>query len=338
MGVAWPTREWQSAPCKSRRLEALLDLMFEDATVYGETYAALVVRGSEIVAERYSGALPNFVGPAIPVDIDTPLLSWSMAKSITHAAVGILKGRGSLDVTDRLSVPEWQQDERRNIRIDDLLAMRDGLDFVEDYIDGEASDVIEMLFGAGADDVARYAKAKPVAHAPDEVFNYSSGSTNIVARLVGDIVGGGEPGMRRFLTTELFGPIGMTSADPRFDATGTFIGSSYVHATARDFARFGLLYLRDGMWDGRRLLPEGWVDHGRTLRSIDPENCRGYGAQWWVVGDEFGSFWASGYEGQMTVCVPSLDLLIVRLGKTDASLGPNLYEWRARVTQACAED
>jgi CubicO group peptidase (beta-lactamase class C family) len=122
----------------------------------------------------------------------------------------------------------------------------------------------------------------------------------------------------------------MRSADPRFDQAGTWIASSYVWATARDMARFGYLYLRGGEWDGRRLLPEGWVDHGRRARSRDADG-RFYGAHWWVVGDDLGTFWANGYEGQSILVCPGLDLVVVRLGKSLADQYPALTDWRARV-------
>ena len=102
----------------------------------------------------------------------------------------------------------------------------------------------------------------------------------------------------------------MTTAQPTLDAAGLWVASSYVHATAEDFARFGYLYLRDGMWDGTRILPEGWVDTGRRLRSIDPDDGRGYGWQWWVTGDEHGTFWANGYEGQSILVSPANDLVV----------------------------
>jgi CubicO group peptidase (beta-lactamase class C family) len=120
----------------------------------------------------------------------------------------------------------------------------------------------------------------------------------------------------------------MRSADLRLDPAGTFIGSSFVYATARDYARFGLLYLRDGVWDGTRLLPAGWVDHARRLRSFDDEG-NGYGAHWWVIDDDLGSFRASGYEGQSILLCPGLDLVAVRLGRTDDDLSPELRAWRA---------
>jgi CubicO group peptidase (beta-lactamase class C family) len=335
-GVPWPTDAWPERTDPPAALAPLIEKMFSDHDRFATTYAVVVAHRGAIVAERYDGALPNWSGPDLAVTSETPLLSWSMAKSMTHAAVGILVGRGELALDAPAPVDAWAHDDRRDITLDQLLQMRDGLDFVEDYIDGGISNVIEMLFGPGRADVAAYAIARPAKHEPGSVFNYSSGTSNIVARIVGDAVGGGEAGMRAFLHDDLFAPIGMRTASPRFDDAGTFVGSSYVDAIARDHARFGLLYLRDGTWDGQRILPEGWVDHARIARSIDSDNGRPYGAHWWVVNDEYGTFWASGYEGQMIACVPALDLVIVRLGRTDASLGPNLYEWRARVTEVFA--
>jgi CubicO group peptidase (beta-lactamase class C family) len=167
------------------------------------------------------------------------------------------------------------------------------------------------------------------------VFNYSSGTSNIVAGLVADVVGRGEA-CTAFLHERLFDRIGMRSATPGLDVAGTWVASSYVHATARDFARFGLLYLRDGVWEDGRVLPEGWVDHARRLRSIDPDDGRGYGAQWWVTGDDHGSFWANGYEGQSVLVCPALDLVVVRLGRTDAARSADLLAWRRDVVDVFA--
>src|ERR1700693_4768090 len=129
----------------------------------------------------------------------------------------------------------------------------------------------------------------------------------------------------------------MTSADPEFDEAGTWVASSYLRATARDYARFGLLYLRDGMWDGTRILPQGWVDYARTWVSEDPGDASPYGAHWWgVAGDHLGTFRASGYEGQSITVCPALDLVIVRLGKTPLEREPNLVPWRAAMVRAFA--
>ena len=293
-----------------------------------------MIRNGRILLERYGGALPSFDHPPTPVTATTPLLSWSMAKSILHAGVGILVGEGKLELDAPAKVPAWQatDDPRAAITLQHLLTMRDGLDFSEDYVDAGVSDVIEMLFGAGQADVAGYAEARRLRHPPDSVFNYSSGTSNIVSAIAARAAGG-PLAFIELLRTRLFEPIGTTSADPRTDETGTFIGSSYVYATARDFARFGLLYLRDGVWDGRRLLPDGWVDHGRTLRSHDEEGT-GYGAHWWIVEDDLGTFRAAGYEGQSILICPGLDVLMVRLGRSPADLNPALTDWRKRLVDS----
>ncbi len=325
-GVAWPTGEWEEGPQltgDATALAELLDPVFAvpETPELAQSLALVAVQGGRIVAERYGPGL----GP------DDTFISWSTAKSMTHAAVGLLVGDGRFDPSAPAAVPEWSGsgDPRAAITTDDLLAMRSGLHFVEDYVDDSVSDCLEMLWGSGADDVAGYAASQPLEHPIGTTFNYSSGTTNIVTRLLGDVVGGGEGGMRSFLQDRLFGPIGMRTATPKFDAAGTWVGSSYVFATARDYARFGLLHLRDGTWDGRRLLPEGWVDSARTIRSHDPEDDWWYGHHWWVRGDDVGTFWANGYEGQMIACVPALDLVVVRLGKTPATLRPHLERfWR----------
>jgi CubicO group peptidase (beta-lactamase class C family) len=297
-------------------VEDVLDRAFAQPPELGLTLAVVVVRGGEVVAERY--------GP--DVDATTTLISWSMAKSITHALVGLLVRDGMLDVTARAPVPSWQhgEDPRAEITLDHLLQMRSGLAFVEDYVDDRVSDVIEMLFGAGQQDMAAFAESFPLLHPPGEVFNYSSGTTNIVSAIAGRAIGGDEAGVADYLRRELFEPLGMASAVPKFDPAGTFVGSSYVYATARDFARFGELYLHDGVWNGRRVLPEGWVDHARRLTSppAPPDEPHGYGAHWWIWEDELGTYGAHGYEGQYTLVVPSLDLVVVRLGKSPVELQP----------------
>ncbi len=192
-----------------------------------------------------------------------------------------------------------------------LSRMVDGLDFVELYEPTGRSDVVDMLFGAGKEDVAAYAMARPLAHPPGSYWSYSSGTSYIVAAIVGWTVGGGRDGVEAFLRRTLFDPTGMTSAKPRFDAAGTFIGSSYVFATARDFARFGLLVLRDGVWEGEPVLPPGWVDHARTET---PASIGRYGAHWWLALDGSGIFAANGFQGQYIVIDPARDLVLVRLG------------------------
>ena len=279
-------------------------------TIDNVTLAQLVMHKGEVVSENY--------GPEVTAQ--STLISWSMAKSITHALVGIAQKDGLLNVADSHLIPEWEADDRRNITVQQLLEMRSGLSWVEDYVDGDASDVIEMLFGSGKDDIARYAIAQPLAAAPGAEWVYSSGTTNIVTRLLGNALGdanGSHVNIERFMRSRLLDAIGM-QAEPKFDTAGTFVGSSYVFATAREFAKFGLLYLNDGMCDGKRILPECWVDHARAQHVFDSETGLGYGAHWWTLPGERNSLVAAGYEGQYIMVIPDRDLVVVRLGKTVA--------------------
>ena len=346
-GVDWPTDEWPEGDLPPGvDLAPLLDEVFDNDGLLAETFAVIVVHRGRIIVERYQGALGHFDRPPTRVTADTPLLSWSMAKSMLHAVVGLLVGQGRLDLDAPAAVPEWAEghDPRHAITLRHLLAMRDGLDFVEDYDDDRVSDVIHMLFGDGQSDMALFAADRPLAAPPGTRFNYSSGTSNIISGVVARTVGPGES-YARFLHSRLFGPLGMTSADPEFDEAGTWVASSFLRACARDYARFGLLYLRDGMWDGVRVLPAGWVDYGRTMVSIDrdPDNPSPYGAHWWGMKgdtldtlDPLGSFRCSGYEGQSITLCPALDLMVVRLGKTPHEREPELVPWRAAMVQAFA--
>jgi CubicO group peptidase (beta-lactamase class C family) len=255
-----------------------------------------------------------------------------MAKSITQALAGLLVKDGRLDIFAAADVPQWRGhgDPRAAITLDQLLRMSSGLTFVEDYAPDHPSDVIEMLYGRGREDMAAFAATFPLAHPPGEYFAYSSGTTNIVSACLGRAFGADGPSFQAFMRERLFDPIGMTSADPRFDGAGTFIGSSFCFATARDFARFGLLYMRDGVWDGVRLLPVGWVDYARTP-TFQQFGCIDgpYGASWWLDTAGPGSFSANGYQGQHTILCPDRDLIIVRHGATPESRQPDLRAWLA---------
>jgi CubicO group peptidase (beta-lactamase class C family) len=281
-----------------------------------------------VVIERYGRHPETAFGGGDAVDADSTLVSWSMAKSITHAALGAALQRGvPLDLGAPAAVPTWAGTAKHAITLLDLLEMRSGLEFVEDYVDDSVSHSIEMLFGAGADDMARYAAALPLIHEPGSVWNYSSGTTNIIARVLGDAIGGGRTGMETFLRDALFEPAGMHRAIPKFDLAGTFVGSSFVYATAREFARFGQLYLDDGVAaNGTRVLPVGWVDHARVQHALDPETGFGYGRHWWTWPDYDGALGCHGYEGQYTVVVPDRDLVVVHLGKTPAANRSSVVE------------
>lgn len=326
--VPWPTKEWPEGPASREadaRLGPLLDLAFGDpaASSLGETHAFLAVQGGRVVAERYGRGF----------DAGSTHPSWSQAKSMTHALIGILVREGKIEIHAPADVPEWQADgdPRKFITLDQLLRMSSGLKFAEDYVDVGVSDVIEMLFGAGKGDVAAFAAKFPLIHPPGQVWSYSSGTTNIVARAASRAASLSGDAFRDFMASELFGPLGMASAQPKFDAAGTFIGSSFCYCTAQDFARFGLFYLRDGVWDGRRILPEGWVDYARTPTPVPETERLGYGAHWWLGMAGPGSFSANGYEGQYTVLVPELDLILVRNGKTPLEQKDAVMDWLGEV-------
>lgn len=302
-----------------------MDLLRTDVGRCGETLALVVVHRGRLVAEHYAPS----VSPT------TPLISWSMAKSITDALVGMCVHDGLIDVGTPVAVEAWRDDERSSITMQHLLEMRSGLRWVEDYVDGETSDVIAMLFGSGKGDHAAYAASCPLAASPGSTWLYSSGTTNVITRVLGDLLGdtGGSHEQMDELLRRLFGTLGMV-AEPRFDATGTFVGSSYVFASARDFARFGYLYLNDGVWGDERLLPKGWVDHARRRHVVDVDSGLGYGSHWWTLPDEPDALVAAGYEGQHIVVCPSRDLVVVRLGKTPADLRANLLASLRRLVAA----
>jgi CubicO group peptidase (beta-lactamase class C family) len=312
-GTPWPTREWAIGPLPAHadrtRLTTLLDRAFSDPEDLGVTEAVVIIHAGALVLERYGAGR----GP------DDTCRSWSMAKSLTQALVGILVGDGRLDIFAPADAPEWRGagDPRAAITVDQMLRMSSGLAFVETYSPDQPSDVIEMLFGKGAGDTAGFAAAFTLAHPPGSFFSYSSGTTNIVSRCLAHGLGAVGPAFEAFVRERLFGPLGMTSPLPRFDEAGTFIGSSFCFATPRDFARFGLLYLRDGVWDGARILPEGWVDYARTP-TFQQQGCADgpYGAHWWLGLAGPGTFSANGYQGQYIVVCPDRDLVIVRNGIT----------------------
>ncbi len=333
-GVPWPTEIWPEGDLDPRvdseALQRLLDHAFAgpEPDDLERSHAAVIVHRGRIVAERYA----HDVAP------DDAFLSWSMAKSITSALVGILVREGRVDLHAPIDVPEWAAgDPRRAITVAQMLRMVDGLRFREAehlgggsvrYYPPEESDVIPMLFGDGKHDVAGFAATLPRVAAPEERWNYNSGASNLLSRMVSREVGDGPDAMRAFMERELFAPLGMRTARPEFDDAGTFVGSSHCFASARDFARFGLLYLRDGVWDGRRILPEGWVDFSRTP---SPQSEHLYGAHFWTTPGSLGLFSCQGAQGQRIMLSPKLDLAVVRLGKTPPHKVAHVVEWVKQV-------
>jgi CubicO group peptidase (beta-lactamase class C family) len=294
-------------------LHSAVDWAFSepDPALLRRTRAVLVAHNGQIVAERYAEGFNK----------DTALIGWSMTKSVVSALVGVLVRDGRLSVDAPAPVPEWQRpdDPRRRITLAQLLHMNSGLAFEEKY-SNPLADVTYMLFGVPAS--AEYALAKPLAAEPGSRWSYSSGTTNILSHAIRHTVG--ESDHLGFPRRALFDRIGMSSAVMETDAVGTFVGSSFMYATARDWARFGLLYLQDGVWSGERILPEGWVDFSRTPAPGAPD--RKFGAHFWLrIPEEFrcgddlpdlpsDAFHAVGHEAQFVTVVPSRRLVLVRLG------------------------
>lgn len=342
-GVPWPDEAWPEAepgPGVDRAaLAAALERAFSAVGRAGvpDTRAFLVVQRGAIVAERYA---PGF-GRA------TRFHSWSMAKSVTQALVGILVSQGRLALDAPAPVPAWHADgdPRRVLTLSHLLHMTSGLDNADDRGgEGPTSLVAHMLFGREARDQSAYAASFPLARGPDSHWAYSTATSNILAAIVQRAAGGSQEDMLRFLRSELLEPLGMRGAVAEFDAAGTFMGGGFFWASARDWARFGYLYLRDGAWDGRRILPEGWVDYTRTPAPA-PDNGA-HTAHFWVNrepaegqfrllprGPE-SAFSATGANGQFVLMVPTHDLLVVRLGEMQSTSWEEVQEPLAQVIEA----
>jgi CubicO group peptidase (beta-lactamase class C family) len=279
--------------------------------------ALLVVDHGRIVAERYASGF----------SADTPLLGWSMTKTVMAGLIGMLVKDGKLSLDQAGFWPAREGDGRDRIRVADLLAMSSGLKFNEAY--GSVSDVTSMLYLQP--DMAGFARAQPLAHRIEEVWSYSSGTALILSRIMQDAAGGdGEA----FARERLFKPLGMSSATLELDEHGTLVGSSYMYASARDWARYAQLLLQGGVWQGQQLLPSGYV---ATMATPVAASGGQYGhGQVWLWGSDakvpgvnpdaaFGipadTFWLSGHDGQSIAVIRSRQLIIVRLGLTPESLG-----------------
>lgn len=284
------------------RLEPIAKALVDDRTYSGHPFAFMALHKGKVVAERYDKG----IGP------ETKLLSWSMAKSFTNALTGVMAGDGLVNVNAPMDIPEWQNDDRKNITLNDLLQMQSGLEWNEDY--GARSDVNLMLHRE--QDMGLFAIEKPLEHEPGTYWYYSSGSTNIVMRYLRSKFSSDEAFLA-YIRTRLFGPLGIRNAVFEQDMSGTPIGSSYIYITAADFARFGQLYLDDGCFDSLRVLPRGWTEYTATSAS-DSKGC--YGAFFWLnQGKELPDvpqdmFYCKGHDGQRIFVIPSKDLVVVILG------------------------
>jgi CubicO group peptidase (beta-lactamase class C family) len=339
--VPWPTARWPRAEPADDVDRAALgeasDALFEWIGRGGvpDTRALLVVRRGRIVHERYADGF----GP------ESRFHTWSMAKSYTNALAGILVGRGRLELDAPALVPQWRSadDPRRAITLRQMLHMSSGVDNA-DSAGGDPNSgdfVAELLFGAGAADTNAFAADRPLVHPPGTHWAYSTATSTLVAGIVSRSVADDVEGRRAFIRKALLDPIGARRTIFEFDRAGHFLGGSHVYASARDFARFGLLYLRDGVWDGRRILPEGWVDFARTRAPVS--NNGNHGAHFWInlppaehqfvllPGAPTSIFQASGNAGQYVILVPTHDMVIVRLGEMHTTTWPELGRGLARL-------
>ncbi|MDB5482631.1 MAG: hypothetical protein JWO83_3684 [Caulobacteraceae bacterium] len=304
----------------------------------GQTDAFLILRDGALLYERY--------GPDGGQDVRH--VSWSMAKSITQALIGIAVGDSVVDIDRPLKTPHRSDP---NLTLRHLITLTDGLAWDEGDYDPARSDAARMLYGEGRFDGAAYVAAKPQEIPPGTRWRYSTGAFHLAAaELQANLFPRAKTPERRraamadWMGRRLFDPIGMTSAVPEFDAAGTFVGGSLLYATARDFARFGELYRNQGIWDHRQVLPEGWVAFARR-RTLQ----RAYGAGWWVEAragnDEpsllrgagpMDAFSAQGHNGQVILVVPSKGAVLVRLGLMDdgAKAWEALGRWLVPVVNA----
>lgn len=286
----------------SARLAPIAKAFVDDHAYHGHPFAFVVLHKGGIVAEHYDQG----IGP------DTKLLSWSMAKSFVNALVGMMVKDSLIDVHAPLPIPEWQDDDRKTITLHDLMQMQSGLKWNEDY--GARSDVNVMLHCE--EDMGLYALQKPLEYKPGTHWYYSSGSTNIVVRYLRSLFSSDEAFLS-YMRERLFAPLGIRNAIFEQDMSGTPVGSSYLYITAKDFARFGQMYLDDGCVDDERILPEGWVDYTCTPAS-NSENR--YGAFFWLNrGGKYPDvpkdmYWCDGHDGQCIFIIPSCQLVVVILG------------------------
>jgi CubicO group peptidase (beta-lactamase class C family) len=331
-GTAAVQAPWIAAPTNNGRLNALIDEAFSETSdqpaTQRRTRAVVVVHNGRLLAERYASGF----------DASTRLPGWSIAKSVTHAMVGVLVGEGRIKLDGAIPLPEWRHDDRRAISWDHMLRMKSGLAFDETYAK-PLSDINTMLWLAS--DAGQFAAAKPATSAPGATWHYASGTSNIITKAMRAVLD--ENDYANFPRRALFDRIGMTSALMERDASGNLVGSSFVYATALDYAKFGWLYAMDGIWDGTRILPAGWVRH--ATQATEGSNGR-YGAHFWLnslaeEGEHFkgappSMLHARGFGGQFITILPAERLVIVRLGQTMDRTSWSQLSFVAAVREAIA--
>lgn len=267
-----------------------------------KTRSVLIIYKNQIIAEKYADGF----------DKNSKILGWSMTKSITSTIYGILQKQGRLNVNDKAPIASWSKDDRSNISLNDLLHMNSGLEWEENY--EKISDVTKMLFLAR--NMGKVQEEKDLVGKPNELWNYSSGTTNLLSNILRSFFNSHQEYLD-FWYAELIDRIGMSSMIVEADLAGNYVGSSYAWATPRDWAKFGLLYLHKGNWNGDQIFNRSWVDYVTT----PTENSNGeYGGHFWLNAGGYyqnaplDMFSANGFQGQRVFIIPSKDLVIVRMG------------------------
>ncbi len=337
--VPWPTRGWPRGDARGAdhiAIETALGRLFAAKSAAGvaDTRSVVVIQSGRLVVERYA---PGF-------DARSRFRSWSAAKSVTNAWVGILVRDGRIALDEPLDAKEWRSrpdDPRRAITVRHALQMTTGLQNA-DGDEGPGSFAAQILFGDLAGDSASGAASVSLGEEPGTHWAYSTATTQLLSRLVVERAG---EDARTFVGRELAAPLGLSSLVVERDRVGTPFGGAFVWAGAQDWARLGLLYLRDGIWEGRRILPAGWVDFTRTPAPV-PNNGT-YGAHFWVNGEPgpeqypmlragIDAFEMNGNGGQLVIVVPSRDLVVVRLGELHASTWEGLRSQLSDLIEAFA--
>ncbi len=295
-----------------QKLTKVVDTYFNENTPENTTRALIVIYKNQIIAEKYAEGFNE----------NSRLIGWSMGKSLMSAVCGVLNFQGKLTVEEPAPIDAWKNDERAKITINNLLQMNSGLEWEEDYT--KISDVTKMLYLDT--DMTKSQINKPLVGVPNETWNYSSGTSNLLSGIIRSKFKTHQEYLD-FWYTDLFDKIGMHSMIFETDLAGNYIASSYGWATARDWAKFGLLYLNKGIWNGEQVFSEDWVNYTKT-----PTNgSEGvYGAQFWLnAGGHLPDvpkdlFFADGYQGQRVFIIPSKELVVVRLGVTYSKLDEQL--------------
>lgn len=286
------------------KLENVVASYFDQNTEDNTTRSLLIVYKNQIIAERY---IEGF-------DKNTRILGWSMGKSIVSTIMGVMDQQGRLDIHNPAPIDAWKNDERSQITTHNLLQMNSGLEWNEDYT--AISDVTKMLYQDT--DMTLAQMHKPLIGKPNQSWNYSSGTSNLLSRIVRQQFPTHQ-GYLDFWYTDLIDKIGMYSMVIETDLAGNYVASSYPWATTRDWARYGLLYLNNGKWSGEQIISEDWV---RYTATPTPTSEGIYGAQFWLnAGGHLPDvpkdmYMADGYQGQRVMIIPSKDLVVVRTGIT----------------------